>query len=531
MMAPAEHLSSSRAVVRSGLFNIAGFLASAVYMVMLVPLAKVFLGNEQYGLWTAVLAITGYIGLADLGLNTSFVTYLARFVAQGDLRSANRVITHGLLFYLLVAGVMVLISVAGYPYIFRLLRIQEADWSTARTALYLAVAVFAVTSVAGVYGSVLAAVQRMDAFNLQFVGMLVVKFAFTYGALKAGYGVGGLFMADLAATFLSIPAVVYLTLRSVPGLKLSWDGFDGVLMKSLLKFGLRLQVSRAADIVQMNFDKLLLTRFQGLAATAMYDFGSRPINRLRTLPVTAISSLIPAVSALDADDNAARIRAAVVRSMRYLVLIALPLFTLCIAFADRLITLWVGPGNGQAVLTMQGLSAGSFIAVTMSALSLVSLGKGEPQFQMRTTLVQAVLNMALSTILVLRFGFVGAVAGTTVSMIVGGLLFYGVYARRVMDAPFAFLGTILARPVIAVVPAIVAGLLVARLGDAAGAAGSAMTGLAALAFGSAAFLAAYAVALRFTGALTADDLGFLKHALPEAIVRWLPAGNNKRRSP
>ena len=96
-----SHLSSSRVVVRSGLFNIAGFLASAVYMVMLVPMAKGFLGNEQYGLWTAVLAITGYIGLADLGLSTSFVTYLARFVAQGDLRSANRVITHGLLFYLL----------------------------------------------------------------------------------------------------------------------------------------------------------------------------------------------------------------------------------------------------------------------------------------------------------------------------------------------------------------------------------------------------------------------------------------------
>jgi O-antigen/teichoic acid export membrane protein len=517
MMETADHLSSSRVVVRSGIYNIAGFLASALYMIVLVPVATHFLGREQYGLWTAVLALTGYIGLADLGLSTSFVTYIARYVALGDLKAANRVVTHGLLFYVLVSSVMLIVSMIAYPVFFDFLNIKEADWATARSALYLSVALFAMTSVAGVYGSILAAVQRMDAFNLQFVGLLAVKFSFTCAALMAGYGVGGVFVADLTATMLSIPVVMYLAKRSVPGLILRWDGYDRALMRTLLKFGSRLQVSRVADIVQMSFDKLLLTRYLGFSATAMYDYGSRPINRLRTLPVTAISSLIPAVSALDAHDNDARIRAAVVRSTRYLVLIAVPLFSLCVLFAQRLMTLWIGPGNELAAYTLQVLSVGSCVAVVMSALSLVSLGKGEPEFQMRTTLVQAILNLILSTVLVMHYGFMGAVTGTTISMIVGGVLFFYTYGRRVMDAPFRLLGTTLLRPIASVIPALLGAFLVAALGDHLNTGESRFVGVVVLGVACLVFVAVYAAFVRLTGAFTADDMGFLRNALPHKM--------------
>jgi hypothetical protein len=87
-----DRLSSSRAVVRSGIFNLAGFGVSALYMILLVPIVLFYLGREQYGLWTAVLAITGYIGLADLGVSTSFVTYIARYVANLDYRQAGQVV-------------------------------------------------------------------------------------------------------------------------------------------------------------------------------------------------------------------------------------------------------------------------------------------------------------------------------------------------------------------------------------------------------------------------------------------------------
>jgi O-antigen/teichoic acid export membrane protein len=516
-MGTTDHLSSSRVIVRSGIYNIAGFFASALYMIVLVPVATRFLGKEQYGLWTAVLALTGYIGLADLGLSTSFVTYIARYVALGDFKSANRVVTHGLLFYLLVSSVMLIVSILASPVLFHFLNINESDWATARSALYLSVGVFAVTSVAGVYGSILAAVQRMDLFNVQFVGLLAAKFTCTWAALVAGYGVNGMFIADLAATMMSVPVVLYLAKRAVPGLVHRWDGYDKTLMGTMLKFGLRLQVSRIADIVQMSYDKLLLTRYLGFSATAMYDYGSRPINRLRTLPVTAISSLIPAVSALDADANDARIRAAVARSTRYLVVIAVPLFSLCVLFAHRLMTLWIGPGNELAAYTLQILSVGSCVSVVMSALSLVSLGKGEPEFQMRTTLVQAVLNVILSTVLVIQFGFLGAVAGTSLSMVVGGVLFFYSYGRRVIDSPVAFLSATLLRPVASVIPALLGGFLIAVLGDHLNPESSRLTGVAILGVACLLFAAIYAAFLRMTGAFTSDDIGFLRNVLPSKM--------------
>ena len=52
-----ESLSSSRAVVRSSFFNLIGFGVSVLYMVLLVPLVVRYVGIDQYGLWTLILAL------------------------------------------------------------------------------------------------------------------------------------------------------------------------------------------------------------------------------------------------------------------------------------------------------------------------------------------------------------------------------------------------------------------------------------------------------------------------------------------
>lgn len=520
MTAPAGNLASSRAVVRSGVFNLLGFFASAAYMFLIVPVALGALGQEQYGLWTTIAAVTAYLALADFGVSTSFVTYIARFVTTREYAKASRVVQLGLLFYGAVSVILILATMALAGSGLAMLRIPQEQAALARDALLMILSTFALTAIGSVLGNALAAVQRMDLVNGTAAVALVVKFCVIILVLHAGWGLRGLLGADLVVTGATIPVTVFLTKRTMPYLSLRWQGYDHTLMRALIRFGAQMQVSRLSDMVMANFDKLLLARLSGLSIVATYDFGSKPAGRLRQLPATGITSLVAAVSALDAEANEDRIRAALVRSTRYLAIVSVPMFGFCIVFAEPLIKVWLGQDQPMAAMTLRMLSTTFCVSAVVSAMSMISIGRGEPQFQMRAMLAQTVVNVVLSTALVLTFGYYGAVAGTTTATLFGALLFFWMYGRRIVEHPLRLLASIMSRPVLC---GTVAGGLAWAAFTAMPSDGTrlALTGI--LAGAGLLFVVVYALLIVASRTVTADDAGFLKGVLPSRLTTFLAA--------
>jgi len=509
-----ETLSSSRVVVHNAFFNLAGYAVSALYMFFLIPVIVGYLGVEQFGLWSLILALTGYIGLADLGLNTSFVKYIAEYVSQGDHRRVNQVVHHGLLFYAALTVVIVCVGYVLFPPAFDVLRIPAGQYDIAHRSFMIALIGFGVANIATVFSSVLSGIQRTDMFNMLVAILLPVKFLALFVALDLGYGLIGLMIADAIVSVGSIIPLALVAKRCYPPLALRHVEYDAQMMKRLLRFGSQLQVSRLAELIQFQFDKILLSRFIGLQAVSLYDIGSRPLARLRALPTTAIASLVPAVSALDAENDRSRIRAALIRSTRYLIILVVPVFAYVICFAHELVTAWLGPGFDMAATTMQILGFGYAISVSAMALALVSQGMGEPKHQMQATIIQSVLNIVLSTSLLFIFGYYGAVAGTTISIITGAALFYYLYGRRMMDRPILTMAKLWAKPVVNILPSVligfVAGLLwVERLGTA-----TRIEILLYLIAVAVVFFCAYGFMTYLTRTLSVDDRDFVAGVIP-----------------
>jgi peptidoglycan biosynthesis protein MviN/MurJ (putative lipid II flippase) len=138
---------------------------------------------------------------------------------------------------------------------------------------------------------------------------------------------------------------------------------------------------------------------------------------------------------------------------------------------------------------------------------------------MRTTLAQAVINLVLSVVLVWFFGYFGAVIGTVTATIFGGILFFGTYGKRLMPAPLRSLVSLTYRPVLAVLPAGLLGILTAEACTLLPLAAGRLSAGIALGSGGLVFMIVYLAVVRLSGALTADDLGFFRNALPEKALR------------
>ncbi|MEK9138334.1 MAG: polysaccharide biosynthesis C-terminal domain-containing protein, partial [Bacteroidota bacterium] len=385
---------------------------------------------------------------------------IAEYVSLGDDRRVNQVIHHGLFFYALLLGVVLLVGHLLFPLAFDTLKIPFTQYQLAYTSFMIALMSFGLSNIAGVFSSVLNGIQRMDIFNLLVAIVLPLKFLVSLLVLVEGFGLIGLMSVDAAFAAGTIIPLVWATKKYFPALSFRGMRYDKRVMKPLFRFGSQLQASRIAELVQFQFDKMVLSRFMGLQYVSLYDVGSRPLTRLRALPTTAIASLVPAVSALDASADLARIRAALIRSTRYLIILAVPVFAYIICFAHELLAAWLGPGFDQAARTMQVLAIGYAVSVCSMTLAMVSQGMGEPKYQMYATIIQAVLNILLSITLVVLFGYFGAVAGTTISIIVGALLFYYWFGKRVLERPVTTLVQICAKPLISIIPAVLVGVVV-----------------------------------------------------------------------
>lgn len=514
-----ESLSSSRVVAHNAFYNLAGYAASAAYVFFIIPIIVGYLGVQQFGLWSLMLALAGYVGLADLGLSTSFVKYIAEFVSLNEQTKVNRVIQLGATFYVLLTIVLLIVGWLAFPFVFGLLKVPQEQYSLGLHAFLLSLLNFGVGGVSGVLAGTLAGFQRSDLFNRLLAVSYLARFVVILLVLANGGGLLGLIAADMAVGGALIIPLWFSGKKHCPGISLRFAGYDHQLMKSLLRFGLQLQISRFAELVQAQFDKLLITRYVSLGSVSMYDFGSRPLGRIRSLPLTAVSALVPAVSSLQAEQDADRIFAAFVRGTRYILAFGLPVFALCVCFAHELIFVWLGPGFDAAALTIQILAPGYFVSVVAGVLALVSQGKGEPKVQMYAMMIQAVVNIGLSFALITSFGFFGAVSGTSVSAVLGGLLFFRWYGKRLTDRPLSLLLRLASKPFLSIVPAAVAGMGIVAVMHASGYFDSRTATLLAVMAGSVAFLLLYGLMLVVSKALTPDDKEFFKKTIPGRFVR------------
>jgi O-antigen/teichoic acid export membrane protein len=212
-------------------------------------------------------------------------------------------------------------------------------------------------------------------------------------------------------------------LRVFPELRLEPWRLDTVIFRKLFAYGSKLQISRVADSVNFQFDRIIVSKFVGIDYVMFADVGGRLLSRIRVLPLILLSSLIPAVSELQAMNQTERIRLAFDRSTKFLAFISVPLFVFAAAFAHPIVRIWLGSSFSIAAYTMQILALGYLFNVLTGSISFFSQGIGNLGAQMWTSIIQAATNIVLSIVLVFRIGYYGVMIGTLISLIVGAVLF------------------------------------------------------------------------------------------------------------
>jgi O-antigen/teichoic acid export membrane protein len=163
---------------------------------------------------------------------------------------------------------------------------------------------------------------------------------------------------------------------------------------------------------------------------AFYQIGSSISKYITQVPeMLGLFSLLPAASELKARGMMDKIKVMYDRVNKYMFYGALFLMSGIVMFGKEFTKLWLGDGYESAYVVMMVLSAGYTYSLIGYASMHILNGLEKTKETMTVSMISAFINIVLSALLTWKFGLNGALAGTTISIVIGASLLYGLFYR------------------------------------------------------------------------------------------------------
>ncbi len=436
MTAAAGGSRSTRRTVINVLTNWGAILFGMAISFVLSPFIVHHLGDARYGLWAVLGSIIGYLGLLDFGIRQGVTRFVARHEATGDRDAANRLVTTALGLFSVIGVVAV---VAGAVIALNLQRIVEAPSDylhEASVAVFVASITVALSLVSGVYGAVIAGLQRFDLLNVIDLTCEVLR----AGAMFHFVGQGGglITLATLQLSVVAVRGVAYVIAahRLQPWMQVARRFHDRMTRTEILSFSAYTFIIHASVMVLFSADALVIAAIMPITQVVFFVIGAN-LTQVAMQMRSGVSNVIyPLVSSKQASDGLGAASLLMWKSVRLSTIIVLPIVITFLTRGPTFIALWMGPrymSTAGAVLQILALGLCVYMSYQVFGNSIIALAlhKGlAPAY-----IAEALLNLSLSFILGSTLGVTGVAWGTTIPQLIMALGFAPWFCRKALGVP------------------------------------------------------------------------------------------------
>ena len=450
---------TSHKIIRNTLTNTASFTVVFVSNLVLLPLIVHALGNEYYGgIWVIVGTLTAYMGLIDLGTGTAFIKFVSEYHAKGDDASLNEVINTGIVVYAAVGLVLVSAGFFADNLILGAVGVPVGIMDDARFVFRVGIIIFAFANIVSPLTSVTNGIQRMDINSYVTMATQLLNVVGTILVLTMGFGIRGLILNNLIIVVLNSACLIYFAFHWLPRLTLGMHYYRFSRVKQFIGYGLNLQVSRLAQFILFQTDRVLSLRFFGILSATYYDIGARLSSAGRSISFLSISALIPAVAELEARQQYENILAIYERGSKYIAVSATFVFAFLFGFAPNILVAWMGEQYSSSTGIVRVLAVGYFFNICTGVASSLAAGMGKTEFERRFGIFACIFNVAATVGGLLLFGPIGIAVGTSLTLALGGLYFMKLF-HSYLQFPVRRILAVYVRPLaIGAVSVVVVGL-------------------------------------------------------------------------
>ena len=385
---------------------------------LLTPFLLRHVGTTGFGIWAVLLSFNGLTALADLGIVGTLTKHVSEHYTRRDYETLNRVMNAGILMFSVIAALCLLaVNLATGFLISVFFRQSSIPVEQMQHAIrFLSIAI-ALNLLAFPFNSVISGLQRLDLTNLLWALNAIVTALTAAAFVGFGKGVPGLVDAIVVTALISFLLNVILAWRLLPQLRIRPTMVRIADLKALSVFSLQVYVVQVASTVYFHTEKLLLVHFTGPQPVGWYEIGNDLAIKIRNVPALLMVPLMPAAAELEARGDDARTSQMYYRAHKYLAFTGLAIICVVAVLAGRFVELWLGPGFSASARALTVLTVVQIGNLAAGPALLILVGRGNLRPAVRFALVGMLGTVILSSLSIWRWGFAGALYGTTVSVL------------------------------------------------------------------------------------------------------------------
>jgi O-antigen/teichoic acid export membrane protein len=412
--------------------NWLAFAATTLAGFLMSPFLVHRLGDSVYGVWVLIGSLVGYLGLLDFGITPSTVKYVAEHRARGDIESINRVMTAGLAIYSVMGLASLLISLA-IAFSFNDLFRSPLDDRLAAEVVLLAGLNLALTFPASPFVGLVRGYQRYDVDAGITTFNIVARSALLVVLLVRGHGILALSLVTLGFDMLRLIYLIRWAYRLNPRLEFRREYLNRGQVARLFNYSMYVFFCVFGQQSLFYASSVIIGALLSTASVTIYSIASRLVIYLYQLISEMVGVLAPTASHLEAKEDHGGIRDLLILSNKYALLVALPVASVFFALGEDFISLWMGRQYGHSAAVLHLLTAAILIHLLRMPAETVLLGMGRHRITALITFLQAIANIALSLLLVGRFGMIGIALGQLIPAIICTGAALPVYFARHLD--------------------------------------------------------------------------------------------------
>jgi O-antigen/teichoic acid export membrane protein len=388
-------------ITKSSLSGIGQFVINTALVLFSIPLFIKTLGSEAYGVFSLVAVVGSVNALANLGLNSSLVRYLAE---QGKNAESNYdiVVTFTILFVILLPLTAcallfrqeILTTILNVP--LRLL--GDAEWLLASMVLGNMLVLLGQT-----FTAILDSQQKIYVTNLFQVVYNVIYWSSILAAVFLGYGLKGVAIGTLFSGVIWFCMVAISALKSWGPLSLEGIKSNGIrVAKKQLAYGFKIYAGGIIGLFYEPLTKILLSHFIGIGEVGILDIGLRVRNQIVGLVGKLVYPMYPFISKLK---DRQRIRDLVHDLEQKMFILVIPLIAIVMLSARPLVELFFRTSVNEISLTVIWIVS-AYLIGSMTVLPNYNflLAKGHAG---KTVLIQAMNATVNATVFLLFYRWLG----------------------------------------------------------------------------------------------------------------------------
>jgi len=407
MMNPLRPLLAGRfALLRSSVWAIAEYVTYPLMMLAAMPLYLAALGDVQFGQWMLLLTITGFGGLAGLGMGPTATRMVAAASGRGDMHGASEAARACMAITLGSSiGLAVLILGVGWTFGGALFE-KMGTPREIRMIVVFGAFLLTLEQIDAVIAGILRGFERFDLSARLEIGAKMFQVACSaLVAWQTGRLLAVFITASLVAVARSIGKLV-IARRLLPagGLSPKWNPAE---IRTAFGFGKWIWLQSAGSLMFAVADRALVGSLLGAEALARYAVALQLAQQVQTIPAAGAQVLFPAVA--KRQEQGQNWRPLAIRAMAGVAALGMAGAAALLMVGPWFMEIWVGRSMAAEVAPVLQLLAITYGLMSLpSGAHLILLGAGHARLVAGLTVLAGAVAVAVMPWAIGQLGLAGA---------------------------------------------------------------------------------------------------------------------------